>query len=381
MKVAISMKRATSPESIGRIGWSVGILVSSHRHAGAVVVDAADGGRVRSRLMMILADADELVRFTQAVLERIGAEANDAAFTASVIVASDVAGHASHGVRRLPEYVDRSRDGLLDASAKPRVESDTGTIIRIDGARALGHVAMRDATDLAAAAAKRHGVSVVALRGASHAGRLADYCERAACAAVATLLFVNDSGGGQAVAPPGGVAARLSTNPVAFGIPRTHAPHLVVDMATSIVAYGRLMEALDTGEDPAGWLAAPGVLRYVDYKAFAFALVADALAGALTGGGTARADPGADDQAALLVAIDVAAFRDPAAFVDDVERMLCYVRDVPLAPGADAVRIPGEASHARAGQRAGGVVVADATWQRLGVLAEQFGLAGPAVRR
>jgi LDH2 family malate/lactate/ureidoglycolate dehydrogenase len=322
--------------------------------------------------------AGDLERFAVDVLAAIGASPDDAEFAAGVIVASDLAGHESHGMRRLPEYVERHRAGRLRPGARPTVELDRGALVRLAGHQALGHVALRDATDLAIERARRYGVSVVALRNASHAGRIADFCERAAAAGIATLFFLNDSGGGQDVAPPGGVAARLATNPIGAGVPRAEPPHLVLDMSTSIVAKGRLTEWQDRAAAiPGDWLTPGGeALRPLGgYKGFGLALVTEALAGILTASGSVSPEPASDDQGALLIAIDVAAMRPLDRFVGELERMIAYVRDVPLEAGAEPVRVPGEGGAATAAERARtGIPVQPHTWARLRALASELGI-------
>src|SRR4029079_9538163 len=153
-------------------------------------------------------------RFTAAVLRAIGTRPDDADFTAAVIVASDLAGHESHGMRRLPEYVERAGAGLLRRGERPVIELDLGALVRLDGRSAFGHVALREGTDLAVERPRAHGIAVIALRDSSHAGRIADFCARGARAGVAILFWFNDSGGGQDVAPYGGDAPRLATNPI-----------------------------------------------------------------------------------------------------------------------------------------------------------------------
>jgi LDH2 family malate/lactate/ureidoglycolate dehydrogenase len=324
--------------------------------------------------------AAELERFAREVLEARGAAPSDAAFAAAVIVASDLAGHESHGMRRLPEYVERERDGQLDFAARPVIELDRGAVVRLDGRDALGHVSLRDVTDLAIERARRHGVAVVALRNSSHAGRIADFCERAADAGAVIFFFVNDSGGGQDVAPPGGLAARLSTNPIGIGVPRRGRPHLVLDMATSVIAKGRVAEWRDRGEPlSAEWLTPGGeAIRSLGYKGFGLALVTEALAGVLTGSGSVTADPAVDDQGVLALAIDVAALRPLDDFAAELEGAIAYIRDVPLEPGAEPVRMPGEGGAASAAERArDGVPVQQFTWDRLAALAAELGLRPP----
>jgi LDH2 family malate/lactate/ureidoglycolate dehydrogenase len=329
---------------------------------------------------VIRCPADELRRFGTAVVSQMGAAPADAAFVADVIVASDLAGHESHGMRRLPEYVDRWRSGRLDAAARPVVELDAGAVVRLHGRRAFGHVAVRDQTDLAVARAREHGVAAVALYRANHAGRYADFCERAAAAGAAILFFVNDAGGEQDVAPPGGLEPRLATNPIAAGVPRERSPHLVLDMATSVIARGRLAEWTDRNEPiPAEWVTPSGAIRpAAGYKGFGLALVVEALAGALTGAGTVSAHPPNDDQGVLAIAIDVGRLRPLDAFAREVDAMLGYVRSVPLEDGAEPVRAPGESGARTAVERAErGVPVQPFTWARLLRLARDLDVPPP----
>ena len=330
---------------------------------------------------MICCSADELCRFAAAVLRAIGMGAEDAAFAAEVIVDSDLAGHESHGLRRLPEYVERAAAGLLAPAERPVVALDLGALLRLDGRRAMGHIALRDLTDLAVERSRAHGIAAVALRRASYAGRIADYCARGARAGVVILFWFNDAGGGQEVAPHGGDAPRLATNPVGVGIPRAAEPHFVLDMSTSVVAMGRLSEWRDRGLPiPADWLTPGGALRPSGgYKGTGLALVAEALAGILSSAGSVRADPPDDGQGVFCVAIDLARLRPLASFTAEMEQMLAHVRDVPLEPGAEAPRFPGESGAACRDERLrDGVPVQPFCWDRLERLARMFAIPLPA---
>jgi hydroxycarboxylate dehydrogenase B len=329
----------------------------------------------------VTCDHADLERFAAAVLAALGTPAPEAEFMAGVIVASDLAGHESHGLRRLPEYVARARDGHADPAARPVADLDTGSLVRLDGRRGWGHVVVRDATDLAVERARRYGIAAVGIHSGEAAGRYADYCERAAAQGIAVLFFVNDGGGGQDVAPPGRLEPRLSTNPIAAGVPRAGSPHLVVDLSTSVVAAGRLAEQRDRGEPvPAEWVTSTGALRPVGgFKGFALALVAEALAGALAGAGTVRPGPVPDSQGVFLVAIDVAQLRPLDDFTAELERFLGYVLDGPGEPGAPPLHVPGAAgATVAAARRRDGVPVQTHTWVRMAALAAELDLPLPA---
>ena len=324
-------------------------------------------------------DPRELLRFSREVLESIGVPVALAADMAGQIVASEVSGHESHGLRRLAEYVDRAREGFADPRAVPVVDDDQGSLVRLDGGFGFGHVVMREATKIAVERAKEHGIAAVAVHRAEPAGRFVDFCEWAAEWGVATLVFVNSGGGGQVVAPPGGTEARLSTNPIAAGIPRLAAPHLVLDMATSTVAMGRVSEWRDRGASlPADWTDGSGVLQFVGGgKGFGLAVIAEALAGVLSSAGAVSAHPEGDRQGVFMIAIDVERLRPLTDFAEHVDAFIDHVKDVPLSCAGEQVRVPGERSAQTAEARRAVTPVQAFTWKSLRMLAGSLQIAPP----
>ena len=280
--------------------------------------------------------------FAGGVVAGMGARPADARRVAELLVRSEVGGHPSHGLRRLTPYAEGWRAGTIVPSAEAEIVSDGGSTLTIDGHRALGQVVCTLAADLAAERALAHGAAAVAVRRSAHCGRLADYADRVCGKGVAVLLFANDSGAAQTVAPPGALAARLSTNPLAAGIPRAQPPHLVLDMATSVAAFGKVRVLEDRGEPvPEAWVRGGLLQPAGGAKGFALALLVEALAGIVTGSGAVSADPGPDDQGVFLVAVDPARFGPPDQLAAGVEAMLRYVIDVPLEAGAEPPRVPG----------------------------------------
>jgi uncharacterized oxidoreductase len=340
-------------------------------------------GEGRGRLeqaVTVLCDWLELRRFAQHALQAVGTPADDALYMAGQIVDSDLAGHESHGVRRLIEYIRRAQHGSAVPDATPVIDLDMRALVRLDGRSGFGHLVLRTATEVAVSRAREYGIAAVAVRHSEWAGRLAPFCEEAADEGVATLLFVNDSGSGQVVAPPGGLEPRLSTNPIAAGIPRASRPHLVLDMATSSVAMGRLSEARDRGTSiPEEWINGHGALRpFGGVKGFGLALITEALAGALTSAGTVSAEPADEQQGVLIIAIDIEQLRPLAEFTAQVESFAHYVTDVPLLPGVDPIRLPGEGSATTsARRRTAGVPVHAHAWQTLLQLSDELGIPPP----
>jgi hydroxycarboxylate dehydrogenase B len=315
-------------------------------------------------------------RFARDVAGHMGASAEDAARLAELLVRAEVGGQPGHGLRRLRQYADGWYAGTIVPSAQPEIVRDEGATLTLDGKRALGQVVCTLASDLAARRALEHGVAAVAVRQSAHAGRLADYADRVCGHGAGVLLFANDSGAAQGVAPPGGTQARLSTNPLAGGLPRARAPHLVIDLSTSVVAHGKVRVREEAGQPvPEAWMR-DGLLQPLGgAKGFALAILVEALAGVVSGAGAVSADPGADDQGVFMLAFDPARFGEPAALCARLEAMLAYVLTVPLEPGADPLRAPGSTLPPLPLDPEARFALAPALAQRLASLAAELGIA------
>ena len=237
---------------------------------------------------------------------------SDAARLAELLVRAEVGAIPAMGCGGSASTRGAWRNGTIVPSARAEIVRDEGSTLTLDGRRALGQVVCTLAADLAAGRALEHGVSAVAVRHSGHVGRLADFADRACGHGVAVLLFANDSGASQEVAPPGAAAARLSTNPLAAGIPRPQAPHLVVDLATSVAAHGKVQVLQDGGLPvPEAWMR-DGLLQPLGgAKGFALGLLVEALAGVVSGAGAVSATPGPDDQGVFLLAFDPGRFGPP----------------------------------------------------------------------
>jgi len=323
--------------------------------------------------------AADAQRFARDVAERMGASAEDAARVAELLVRAEIGGHPGHGLRRLRQYANGWRRGTIVPSAQPEIVGDGGTTLVLHGRRALGQVVCTLAADLAARRALEHGVAAVAVRHSGHAGRLADYADRACEQGAAVLLFANDSGAAQGVAPPGALEARLSTNPLAGGVPRARAPHLVIDLSTSVVAHGKVRVLEDAGVPvPEAWMR-DGLLQPLGgAKGFALGLLVEALAGVVSGAGASSANPGPDDQGVFLLAFDPGRFGEASELSERLEAMLAYVLGVPLAPGAEPLRAPGSTLPPLPLDPDARFELVPALVQRLGELAGELAVAEPA---
>ncbi len=310
--------------------------------------------------------ADTLRSFVTEVLARAGAVREDAEVVADALVSADLRGVHSHGVVRTGIYLERLRAGSIRTGVQLSVLADWGAAVLCDAGASFGIVAAAQAMDLAVERARLHGVGAVGVRNSNHCGMLAYFVLRAvAQGAVGVALSNADA----QVAPFGARVRYLGTNPLCVGIPVGGEPPVVLDMATSEVAHGRIRAAALRGERiPPTWALGPdgrpttdpqealrgALLPFGGAKGSGLALVVDVLAGLLTG---ARSGPEItplyeDVQRAqgvghLMLALWPDAFCGSAALRERVDRLVREVRALPPAEGFDRVWLPGEVEYRR----------------------------------
>ena len=235
---------------------------------------------------------EQLDRAT-ALLARAGLSRENAGTTARCIVASDRWGIGSHGLMRLPFYLERLQAGGINPNARLKIVTDMPALVVFDGQDGVGHWQLHRAVELAAVRAKENGISAVGIGRSSHCGALGIYVEPIVKQGLVALIFSN----GPAVMPPwGGNKPVLSTSPLAAGIPTN--PPTIIDMATSAVARGKIAAKAQSGEplEP-GWAftaagaptldakeALTGMLAPLGgAKGYALAVMVESLTGALIG--------------------------------------------------------------------------------------------------
>lgn len=363
-------------------------------------------------------DADATVTIAAARLEGLiadifaasGCARDEAARIGRYLLSANLAGHDSHGVIRTPRYVQWLQEGKVLAGQTLSVVSEGPVFATVDGNYGFGQTIGPLAVDLGIAKARAGGVAVIALRHSGHLGRIGDWGERAAEAGLASIHFVNVEGG-ELVAPFGGVDRRFSTNPVCIGIPGTgDAPMLLLDMATSLVAEGKVLVASNGGKKiPPGSLVRPdgqftddpaalygplkpsaprdpamgeGALVALGlHKGSGLAFMCEMLAGVLSGGGTSGPVPGGKRSRISNGMLSI--YLDPAKFAgeDFYARARAYADYVkasrPVAPGGE-VLVPGEPeARTRAERLARGVPLQKQTWDAIRATAAGLGVAVP----
>jgi len=305
---------------------------------------------------------DALHRFIKSSFEAVGLSAIHADKTAQLMARADLMGQDGHGVFRLPQYIKRIRAGGLNVTPNIRSVEDRTAMALIDGDNGMGHLVMSHAADLAIQKAKKTGISWVGARHSNHAGPASLY---AMMPLEHNMIGIYVAVGSANHLPPwGGTEMLLSTNPIAVAVPSATNPPIVLDMATTVAAYGKVKTAAQRGETmPEGWMidrngqpltdpakAADGFLLPIGGpKGYGLSLVFGILAGTLNGAHFGRevVDFNADSTTTtntghFVIALDIAAFTDPERFKIGVDKIWQQMKSSKLLPGVKAVRLPGE---------------------------------------
>ena len=334
---------------------------------------------------MILS-AERLEPAVAAIFRAAGSPEREAGLIARHLVEADLRGHGSHGIGVVPGYVAAAGRGDLVLGRDLAVIVDVRALLLCDGGRGAGQVMAHDAMALAIERAAAHGTCVLALRDSYHVGRIGHWAEQCAAAGLVSVHFVNVPGAA-VVAAFGGTAGRLGTNPFAAGFPRPGADPIVVDFATSRLAYGKVRVAHAKGEpvppgtlldaagrpttDPADLFAVPAgvLLPFGEHKGFGLALACELLAGALTGGRTQDGTPGLMLNSMLSVVVSPEALGTAAAYRSSLDTVAAWLRS------EEGVRLPGEPeTETRSRRLREGIPIDPTTWAAVEAAAASVGV-------
>lgn len=340
----------------------------------------------------------DLHAFVQALFEHAGLGSDDAATVTDSLVQADLRGTHSHGVVRAPFLVDRLLHGGARANAVITTVQDHPATAVVDGDRALGALTATHAMRLAMDKAASQGVGLVAARNSDFLGACAHYAMMGLPRNMIGLAWTNGFPG---MAPWGGRRNTIGNNPVALAAPSASHGPIVLDMALSVAAGGRIRLAAKNGEKiPRDWLVdadgnatddpnaltAGGALMPLGYKGFGLAVFGEILCGALTGSRILGEIPAWFLQTErdignghIHIAIDIARFADPAVFRERVDTIVSMLKATPLMPQAREILMPGErAWRTQQRQQAQGIAIAAPVAADLRVLAERLGVGIPA---
>jgi LDH2 family malate/lactate/ureidoglycolate dehydrogenase len=338
-------------------------------------------------------DPAALTSLVTAVFKAHGVPGEDAALVGDSLVQADLWGHQSHGVLRAPWYVARLESGALRAETAPRLLVDAGAIAVIDGEDGIGQVLAARAMTEAIGRAQHHGIGAVAVRNSNHFGT-AMYFTR--IAANAGLIGFCTTNGSPAMAPWGGREKVVGNNPWSIAAPAGRRPPMVLDIANTSVARGKIYLARNRGQPiPLGWAIdaagqpttdpqaalAGNILPVGGHKGYAISVMMDVLSGVLAGskfltGVHGPYEPNRKSGCGhLFMALNTQAFRPQGEFEADVERMISELKSVRRAEGVEEVYYPGEIE-ARNDERnrRTGLSLAAETMTDLERLARQSGL-------
>jgi LDH2 family malate/lactate/ureidoglycolate dehydrogenase len=346
--------------------------------------------------------AEQLRTVGALIFKALGAPEEDAELVSDLLVEANLTGFDSHGMIRLPIYARGIKMGAVKPGAEIRVVEETPSTAVIDGGWNFGQVVARYAMNICIEKARNGIVGLVTVHNCQHVGRLNAYAEMALEHDMIGIMSVNSA---SYVAPFGGMSRQLGTNPLCFAIPAGEEPPMVLDMATSVWARGKIMVYLARGEElPEGvfmdaegnpttdpsWYARGGVLRNLGgiagYKGYGLSLLVEVLTGALTGAGCSgseeyRSRPFYGGNGVFMMAIDVGRLIDLGGFKRRVDELFSRVKNSPLAPGSEEILIPGDPERRMRERRLReGIYIEDKTWGDIRALAEELCVVVPRPR-
>jgi hydroxycarboxylate dehydrogenase B len=358
---------------------------------------------------MVTIQVHKLIDFVAEVFSRSESSPEEARRIATFLTTANLTGHDSHGVIRVPLYVNWQKAGLVVPDQIAEIVVDTPSLAVIDGKFGYGQTVTPQAVRIGIEKCKKAGLAAIALRNAGHIGRVGDWAEMAAAEGLVSVHFVN-AAGSLLVAPHGGVEKRLSTAPYCVGIPRQGHDPIVLDFATSVVAEGKVLVASRGGKklpegalvDADGTLSKdPAVLygphgkdgprdhtkgtgairAFGEHKGSGLAFICELLGGALTGTGATAPDRRfANGMLAIYVDPKVV---DTSNFFDgEISRYVDFIRATKPVAGVDAVLIPGDPEKKMRDERTkNGVPLPDDTWAEIVATAREVGVSEVSIQR
>ena len=316
---------------------------------------------------MIRIPYSQLQRFLGVSMERLGLPSADASIVGNLMAEAELQGSDGHGVIRLLPYAKRIKAGGVNIHPQIKISSERAGMALLDGDNGMGHLVMKRAAEMAIEKAKVCGVAWVGAHHSNHAGPASLYARMPMAANMIGMYFA--VGNANHLPPWGGLDMLLSTNPIAVAVPAGQESPIVLDMATTVAAYGKVKTKALKGEMmPVGWMmdrlgqplldpkkSDEGFLMPIGgYKGYGLALIVGLLAGTLNGAalGSDVIDFNKDDTSVTntgqaILAIDLSAFGDVDAFKMRVDALVRELRNSERMPDVDRIWVPGEQSQQR----------------------------------
>ncbi|MEM3577907.1 MAG: Ldh family oxidoreductase [Candidatus Bathyarchaeia archaeon] len=340
--------------------------------------------------------AEDLFNFCVSVLKRVGVKDDDAKIIADNLILANLRGVDSHGIARLPTYVERVVRGHINPQGSIEIVKEHGATVLIDAHNNFGQVAAMHATNLAAQKARKFGVSSIGVRNANHFGMAAYYALKLTDQKLIGIVLSNSP---PAIPPWGGKTPMFGTNPICIGFPMSKGDSIILDMAISAAARGKIRLAALKGEKiPEGWAfddegnpttdpaaALKGSLAPIGGpKGYGLALVLDLLCGLVTGSCYLRNVKALDDFSGrsgtgfFIEAIDIESFIPYKEYEEKIASYAKEVKDCPKRDGVNEIFLPGEIEKRELERRVKlGIPLDQEVVSALKKLAERFGVKPP----
>ena len=341
----------------------------------------------------VVVSHEELSRFISDALRAVGATADDAAAVADGLIWANLRGVDGHGVSRLSSYLAMIQRGDVDLKARPRLVRETAATFEIDSGGGFGPVAMMQALDVALERRQKTGSCFGLVRDTTHTGAVGRYAQWLAERGCVGIIMV---AGPAFVAYHGARIASLGTSPIAIAVPSSRGP-IVLDMATSTISNGTILQARATGGalPPGTALTREGapttdprqaeiLLPLGGPKGSGLALMFELVASVLAATPIQARALGAQKarrlrQNCAILAIDVEAFRPLGEFVEDADALAAILKALPRQQGFDEILLPGERSaRTEAERRKSGIPIPRALWAELNAIAAEHAVKLPA---
>ncbi|MFM1967855.1 MAG: hypothetical protein RL590_712 [Actinomycetota bacterium] len=311
------------------------------------------------------------------ILKRVGTAEEDALSVAESLVSAQEAGHTSHGVMRLVEYVDFVKQGQVNPIARPKITSERGAVINLDGQWGWGQIACKLAVELVAERALKFGIATVAIDSCNHIGRLGEYMEMLAKRSLVAIMFCNT---GPSVAAHGGKTRLFGTNPFAAAIPSTDG-NIVIDFATAGTAEGKIRVSRSIGEkvpegliitkdgkpttNPEAFYEGGALLPFGGHKGYCLSLLIDLLGGAMSGVHPAMNESYKHGNGTMLIAMDPDFFVGREEFDKDITESKRQIKNAPPAIDGYSVLLPGEVEANSKENNLDGIQILEVVWNSI----------------
>lgn len=345
---------------------------------------------------MPILTANQLKNIGFNIFKAMGVSYDEAKIVSESLVNSNLVGHDSHGVIRVPQYVSLIKRGDIIPGVQMEITRETPSSAVINGNWGFGQVLGKKAMQIAIDKAKNKSVSTVTMSQSNHIARLGEYPYLAVENDMIGIIMVNNHGAAQYMPPWGGIERRLSPNPLSVGVPTQKFEPVILDVTTAVVAEGKVRVKLNRGEKlPEGWiidsegnsttdpkeLYGPpigAILPFggiVGHKGYGLGFIVDVLAGALSGAGCSRVDAPRFGNAVFITVINVADFLPIDEFKSHVDGLIEYVKSSKKMKGVDEIYYPGEVeANERKKRLENGIFVEDETWNQIVSSAKEFNL-------